>query len=260
MRLIIILLILAFQSAQAQQYTIIHVIGKIYDNQTQTYLKSGTKLTDDSKLKFETPHARAAALSNTRGRYVIQHQTTQAERSDLAYTLSTVLAPARGKMSTRSGSINNQMDFVKKFGEGPLAIVGGRLATAISPTAYPTDDTHFFYASFLFNNEAINKKLDVIDNQLVFDIKSFYTIDGITIDPKQTSETTLYYYDSNKEESIAITSLDFEVVSDDELSHIAKAMGELNNTEQVNAIREIVTALYGACQADQIKAAIQNLN
>lgn len=260
MRILILILVLAFQSAQAQNYTIIHVIGKIYDSSNNSYLKSGSKLSKETKLKFETPNARAAALSSSRGRYVIQQQRSQGSDSDLAYTLSAVLSPARGKMSTRAGGINNQMDFVKKFGEGSIAIVGGRYTTTVSSASYPSNDSKFFYASYLFNSESINKKLEVIDDQLIFDVNTFYAVDGIAIDPKQTSDTKLFYYDSSKEESQEITTLNFVVVSDSVLMSIKTSLNETNEKEQTTSIIEIINSLYGYCQSTQIQAAVNRLN
>ncbi|MEO9806298.1 MAG: hypothetical protein ABJF04_23765 [Reichenbachiella sp.] len=260
MRTFLLLLLLSFQGAKAQTYTIIHVIGKIHDSSTNTYLRPGAKLAESSKLKFETPNARAAALSSSRGRYVIQQQDSQNQSGDFAYTLASVLAPARGKMSTRSGGINNQMDFVKKFGEGPVAIINGTYEVAISPNSYPTDAVHFFYASYLFNQESINKKLDVINGQLVIDAKSFYAVDDIPIDPSETSETKLFYYNSDKQESTEITTLDLVLVSSENLGAIKKLLGEMSEEEQIAAIQDILTSMYGKCDAKQIQIALQTLN
>lgn len=260
MRTLLFIFFLASQTAMAQNYTVIHVIGKIYDSQSGSYLKSGSKLSGDSKLKFETPNARAAALSSSRGRYVIQKQINQSGESDLAYTLSAVLSPARGKMSTRAGGINNQMDFVKKFGEGPIAIVGGKYATAVSPTAYPSDDTRFFYASYTFNDETINKKLNVENGNLLFDTETFYSVDGVAINPNQTTNTKLFYYDSEKEESTEITSLDFYVVGDDEFSSIKSSLSDLDSKEQAISIQEVIASLYGSCELADVEKAIQAMN
>ncbi|SMD33701.1 hypothetical protein SAMN04488029_1619 [Reichenbachiella faecimaris] len=261
MRIIVILfLIIAFQPAQAQQYTVIHVIGKIYNSQTNSYLKSGSKLSEDSKLKFETAHARAAVLSSSRGRYIIQQQSHQSNGSDLVYSLSTVLAPARGKMSTRSGGINNQMDFVKKFGESPIAIVGGKYTAAISTTSYPSDDSRFFYASYTFNGETINKKLNIENGSLVFDMSTFYAVDGITIDPNQTSAAKLFYYDSQKEESTEITSLDFVIVNDTAFAAIIKSLEDLSKEEQAKSMQEIIVSLYGSCELSDIQAILKASN
>lgn len=260
MRIIILFLIITVHSVQAQNYTVIHVIGKIYDSQTSSYLKSGSKLSEDSKLKFETPNARAAALSSSRGRYVIQQQSNHDSGSDLAYTLSAVLAPARGKMSTRAGGINNQMDFIKKFGEGPIAILGGKYTTAISGNAYPSDEATFFYASYFFKGETINKKLEVENDELVFDMETFYAVDGSAIDPQKTSSTKLYYYDSQKEISTELTDLNFSVVSENEFLNIKNSLEKTSEEEQVETIHQVISSLYGVCDKAQVLAIMQKFN
>lgn len=258
MRILTIILLLSYQSIQAQSYTIIHVIGKIYDRSTNTYLKSGVKLAERSKLKFETPNARAAALSSSRGRYVIQQQNTADDGSDLVYTLSSVLAPARGKMSTRAGGINNQMDFLKKFGEGPVALINGRYEVPISSISYPTDEIRFFYGSYQFNKESINKRLEVANDKLIFDTKSFYTIDGIPVDPMETSDARLFYYDSDKQESLEITTLDFAIVSPEDFDSIKSSLADMSLDEQLSAMQDILTSMYGKCDAEQIRTATKN--
>lgn len=260
MRILLLLILLATQTVEAQTYTVIHVIGKIYDDKTDTYLKPGAKLAENAELKFESSNARAAVLGSSRGRYVIQRQATQPQTGDLVYTLSSVLSPARGKMSTRAGGINNQMDFMKKFGEGPIALLNNTYQVALSPSSYPTDETKFFYASYTFNGEAINKKLEVIEDQLIFDVKTFYAVDEVPIDPALTSDSKLFYYDSDKQESTEITSLEFNIVSDSDLTAINDSLGELTEEEKEIAILEIVNSMYGKCSPEQIKAAIQNLN
>ena len=260
MRVLIFFLAISVHTIQAQNYTVIHVIGKIYDTSTSSYLKSGSKLSESSELKFETSDARAAALSSSRGRYVIQKQSNQSGSNDLAYTLSAVLAPARGKMSTRAGGINNQMDFAKKFGENPVAIVGGTYSTAISNTAYPSDENRFFYASYLYKGESINKKLDVINGELQFDVKTFYAVDGVSIDPNETSDCKLFYYDSDKEESMEITSLDFNIVNDEDLKSMISSLEDTSPEEQITSLQEIISSLYGSCDETQLKATVEGFN
>jgi hypothetical protein len=257
--LLLIILITVSNSLFAQTYTIIHVIGKIYDTASGAYLKSGTRLSESSQLKFETPTARAAVLSSSRGRYVIQKKGAATNQSDLSYALSSVLAPARGKLSTRAGGINNQMDFKKKFDEGTTAWLGNTYQVEVSNTSYPLDESHFFYVSYLYNGEAINKKLEGKDGIVTFD-KSFFAIDGQAIDPSMTSELTLFYYNADQEESSQITSLDFIVVSLDELRTILDGLSELSDEEKNNALIEIIQSMYGKTSAKEIEAAIKSLN
>lgn len=242
--------------AQAQ-YTVIHVIGKIYNTSTNSYLTSGSKLEEASELKFETPEAKAAVLSTTRGRYIIQKSNLESTKNDLVYALSSVLSPARGKLSTRAGGINNQMDFVKKFGEGTTAWLGNSYKVKISPTAYPTDETHFFYVSYTYNDEIINKRLISNKDTLTFELSTFYAVDELPIDPNKSTNLLLYYYNSTKKESSKLTSLSFAIVEKNEFIEIVDSFRDLELKERIEAIHEIIINMYGQCSEDEIIAAIE---
>ena len=109
--------ILLFISAStfAQSYTVIHSIGKILDTKSGKYLSKGTKIDESASLMFETKGAKAAVLSSSRGRFVIQENAVSQSKSDIVYTLSSVISPARGRLSTRAGGINNKLDFIFTF-------------------------------------------------------------------------------------------------------------------------------------------------
>lgn len=244
----------------AQTYSVIHVIGKIYNSKTNQYLKAGIKLDENSKLKFETPDAKAAVLSSTKGRYIIQNASEESAQNNLFYALASVLSPARGKMSTRAGGINNQMDFNKKFGEGRTAWIGDVYKVSVSPIAYPIDENHFFYVSYEFNNETINKKITNRNDTLIFEKSDFYAVDEFPIDPRKTSNLVIYYYDVSKKVSSKITSIDFAIVGQDELIEIINSLDELNESEVIVALQEIVSSMYGKCTDAEIQDVIETIN
>lgn len=258
---IIGLAFLLFVSSQvdAQSYSVIHVIGKIYDSSTQSYLKPGSKLSEAANLKFETATSRAAVLSSKRGRYIIQKTANANSQSDLAYSLASVLSPARGKLSTRAGGINNAMDFKMKFGQYPSAWLMDEYRVSVSSTAYPRDESHFFYVTYQFNGEAINKKLSSEGEDLIFNQTSFFSIDERPINPTQAKELTLNYYDATAEESEEVASLNFSVVSAAELTNLVDGTADLPESEQVEALQDLILSLYGDCSMEEVKAAIASV-
>ena len=259
MRLLLILGFLGFfSSSQAQEYTVIQIIGKIYNTETNTYLKSGSKINEETTLKFETPTARAAVLSTVKGRYIVQKTTKNSYSNDLIYALSAVISPIKGKLSTRSGSINNQMDFIKKFGEQRTVWIGDSYKTVVSAIAYPMDDTHFFYVSYEYNNETINKRLYSSGDTLVFDYSTFYAVDEVPIDPSTTTDLYLYYYNTTSTESIKLTSLNFKILSEDELEEIIESVSGFTKIERNKVLLEVITSLYGSCSEDEINAVLGN--
>ncbi len=241
---------------KAQNYTVIHSIGKIYDASSGTYLKKGSKVSESAKLKFETTGARAAVLSSSRGRFIIQKNSTSNQQSDLAYTLSSVISPVRGRLSTRAGGINNKLDFEKHFSEGPIAIVGNSYRVAISPRAYPMNEKKFFYAQYSYNGERINKKLTNAGDSLMIEVSSFYSIDEISIDPNQASDTQLFYYDSESQESTLITSLNFAIVSKEEVESLSGAFSEMPKDQLADTVLELINDLYGRCSRQDLMKAL----
>lgn len=69
-------------------------------------------------------------------------------------------------------------------------------------TTITTDDTHYFYASYTYKGELINKRLSGENGQLRIDYNIF-VIDGQRITPFDVC-LGIYYYDEKKEESILI--------------------------------------------------------
>jgi len=252
MRNLAFILIFVSAAASAQTYTIIHSIGKILDTKSGKYLTKGVKIDESASLMFETKGARAAVLSSSRGRFVIQENSTSTTKSDIIYTLSSVISPARGKLSTRAGGINNKLDFEKHFAEGPIAILGGEYRVSISPTAYPMSENQFFYAQYQYNGEVINKKLASSGDELIINSATFYSVDDDKIDPEEVSNINLLYYDASSQESSQITTMEFQVISNDDLKSIAD---QLENDQE--AILEFVISLYGKCSTETIEKALR---
>ncbi len=244
--------ILASITLFGQNYTVIHSIGKIYDTSTGAYLRKGSKVGESTELKFETKGAKAAVLSSSRGRFIIQKNSTSQQQGDLAYTLSSVISPVRGRLSTRAGGINNLLDFQKHFGEGSVAIIGKEYSVAVSPNAYPMNESKFFYAQYTYKGERINKKLPSNGDSLVFAIASLYAVDDSAIDPGEVSDAQLFYYNSDSEESSLITSLEFGVVTAEDLETLSGSFSDLSEEDRTTALLEIINDLYGKCSKAQL--------
>jgi hypothetical protein len=248
------LILIAFQG-QSQSYTVIHTIGKIYDAQSETYLSKGSKIAENANLKFETDGAKAAVLSSSRGRFVIQQNSTSSSQSDALYALSSVISPVRGRLSTRAGSINNSLDFQKHFDEGTTVLLGNSYSISVSSAAFPMDDTKFFYAQYQYEGETINKKLESQGEKLIFNLTDFYSIDGQPVEPNMASEGKLFYYNAEDQSSTFITNLDITYVSD----QILKSMLDQFSDDKETAVLELINSMYGKCSEDQLKKAIAGL-
>lgn len=248
-----ILLIFA-QLGFAQSYTIIHVKGdmKLADG---TSLKRGTKLNADAQIVFGSEDAAAAAISSTRGRFVIKKGGVSDNQNDSFYLLKAVLTPVKGRMSTRSGKLNNLVVLQKFFSEMPLAFLGDKEYLEISEEAFPQDYQRFFFLRYQYNGESINKKLLSDKQTMIWDQQEIYKVDGEKIPQSETSNHELFYL-GDSGTPIKISTVDFTFVPMAELEilvDIIKAEETDSKETQMKLLTELITELYGKPQMTSVE-------
>ena len=256
MRSILFILLFVCSQALGQSYTAIHVMGKIYLPDRQEYLTRGTKILETENLEFQSEDAKAAMLSSSRGRYVIQPGPKSTSTDNLAFALSSVITPVKGQMSTRAGSINNPLDFEKQLGEAPVAWLNDELAFEVSSSSYPIDEDRFFYLAYTYQNETINKKLSNDGQSLKFMKSEIYKVDDQPIAPDAVSDMELFYYDAQKGEAQLITRPQLVNITADEFSELKASVGAGNGEDSNGALLEFINSLYGKCSAEELEQAI----
>lgn len=256
MRSILIILLFVCSQALGQSYTAIHVMGKIYLPDRQEYLTRGTKILETENLEFQSAEAKAAMLSSSRGRYVIQPGPKSASTDNLAFALSSVITPVKGQMSTRAGSINNSLDFEKQLGEAPVAWLNEDLSFEVSSSAYPIDEDRFFYLAYTYQNETINKKLKNEGQSLKFIKSEVYKVDDQPIAPEAVADMELYYYDAQKGEAQLVTRPQLINITADEFSELTASVGAGDGEDSSAALLEFINSLYGKCSAEELEQAL----
>jgi hypothetical protein len=226
----------------------------------KAYLQRGDKISENDKLQFQSPDAKAAMLSASKGRYVIQKDAAASTADNsLSYALKSIITPVKGQMSTRSGGINNSMDFQKQLGSETIAWLGDQYKVNVSPTSYPTSETRFFYVSYSYKGESINKMITPDENQIVFIKNDLYSIDDQAIEPSEAKEIVLYYYNADSEEATFITPLKFRIVSSQELKSLESSIpASIVGDEKLQMLHDFITSLYGKCEISQISEALTN--
>jgi hypothetical protein len=256
MRSIVFILLFVGSQAMGQSYTAIHVMGKIYLPDRQEYLKRGTKIAESENLEFQSSDAKAAMLSNSRGRYVIQPGPKAASENNFSFALSSVITPVKGQMSTRAGGINNLLDFEKQLGEAPVAWLAEELAFDVSSSAYPIDDNQFFYVAYTYQNETINKKLSNEGQSLKFIKSEIFKVDDQPVSSDKISDMELYYYDADKGEAQLVVKPQLVNVPSSELKDLQASIGAGNGEDSASALLEFINTLYGKCSSDQLEQAL----
>jgi hypothetical protein len=255
--LLTVLFVFASIVSYSQEYQVLHVKGKIVLEKDGTVLKAGDKISEKDKIRFESKDAMAAVLSNKKGRYIIKVKEETSNESDLVYVLKSAISPVRGGMSSRAGVINNDIDFKLYFAEAPFVWAGEVIKLGVSSVTYPMDDEQFFYIQYSIAGDKVSKKLSFEKDILIIEKKSFFSIDGSSINPEKVTNYSLYYYNSANEESRLITEIDFVLISQEELQQIFDQY-PVKDEDTYYEIADVLSNLYGKCDPLQLENNIRN--
>ncbi|HZH86635.1 MAG TPA: hypothetical protein VFD77_04910 [Brumimicrobium sp.] len=188
--------LLLFTSANSakDEYKVIKVIGEILYKSSGNQMGTGDVFSTETQIKFVTENARAAVISNLKGRFVLAPPSA---------TKKTNLVPAVNSISSRSGAIVNALDFNRHF-EGDYLILN-KIEVPVSPQNFPQNDKNFFFVSYSYKGEKIMKRLVAGEGNLILDQKEIFVIDGEAI-PAFNTEMHLYYRDAGQKENKALSS------------------------------------------------------
>src|SRR5690554_7961056 len=154
--------LLLFTSANSakDEYKVIKVIGEILYKSSGNQMGTGDVFSTETQIKFVTENARAAVISNLKGRFVLAPPSA---------TKKTNLVPAVNSISSRSGAIVNALDFNRHF-EGDYLILN-KIEVPVSAENFPQNEHNFFFVSFSYEGEKIMKRLPIGDGVLILDQK-----------------------------------------------------------------------------------------
>ena len=131
--------------------------------------------------------------------------------------------------------------------------------SVVSPLAYPMDEKRFFFVRYLYRGEVINKRLDSRGDTLIFERKRFYSVDSAPVEPSETSEHALHYYDAATGKAIRLTVLSFVSISDDEFGRLAAELKGFDGEDKIDVLREVITGLYGSVSDSDIISALRRI-
>lgn len=151
--------------------------------------KVGDSFRDDSDISWESPRQAMKVVSKSDGKQhlIVSGQFAKAR----AKSLKSYLVASKD-LSTRRGELINTME----------------LGLALTDTFYLLDEieiltpietdgtTKFFYATYDYNGEKINKKLAKDGQELIFG-HDLFSIDGKTVDPFDVT-LEVWYVDTEK--------------------------------------------------------------
>ena len=177
-------------SFATEDLIVIHVKGNIRSSLSP--LKPGDKIDSETKLIFENSEASAVVMSTKRGRLVLS-PTAKNTSTELAYVVDNILNPSTKQLSTRSGEILNMIDLKNHLAKDQFVILDS-LIIDLSNSNLVLDGSHFFYLSYNFQGESINKKIPSSDGKLILTKQVISQVDNEPIDFALTSDHQLFYY------------------------------------------------------------------
>ena len=260
MRLLLIPALFFFSIVSfAQSYSVLHVVGRIYDTRSGSYLSTGSKLDATAKLRFDSPGAKAALLSPEKGRFILQQTGGSGDKNDLFYTLAGLISPVKGRLSTRSGAISSDWELKEYFNRGAVAWIGEVYVVFASTKSFGNDKEHYFYASYVHRQERINKKLTYRNDSLLFVRSSYFSVDGHPVDPAETSGHVLIHVDEKTGNIVESNISSFVLVSDEVIAILSEGLSDLKGQAHIDALTELVSDLYGQVSDVQVSAALNRL-
>jgi hypothetical protein len=238
--LVIILLCFPFLSRAQVNYKVIKVNGSI------VYVRSGNPMTqgdvfpENEDLSFGSPTSRAAVINPEKGRFILQPDNP----GDLA-NAKTHFLPGMNNISTRGGAFNNVQDLQNHFRD--TLVLLKKTSLAVNPYRFPMDEEHFFFLTYTYSGEQINKKLGFDENQLVLNREEVLMVDEVPIVSPDKPEMTLSYYTPDGVTGISTFNMFFPDPESltFELSVILEGREDLPYATKVNEISGYLYEFYG---------------
>ncbi len=228
---------------QPREYQVVSAKGRIVQQRSGKTLSRRSIFHEKDVLVFDNQDSRLALIDHRQQSFIAKPGNNQ---------LGYFLEPLRASVNTRPGKILNFLAF-RQFLEGRrLLAIGDSLALEIGDETFAMNSDSFFYVQYhrAGDPEPINKRLAFADRLLIFDRTSLFTVDGQPIDPAQTSDYKLYYYNSVANTSTLINQFDLifgdEEVLREEVDVIVKNFNADAPKGQIRqAVTQYIEQLYG---------------
>ena len=228
-------------------YTVIKVNGNIQIKTSGKSLIQGTIFGEKDELLFGSKESRAAVINPGKGRFVL------APGNAGSFTAKTCLGPAMANISSRGGSILNQVDLQNHF-NGNYVFIGVN-KTQISNYIFPMDSANFFFIRFKYHGEDINKKLLFVSDTLIIDRSRLLTVDNTPIPNPDTTSMKLYYRKGSESvllsEFIAVFPNEEELIR--EITILLDGFKESSSEEKINQVVSYINEFYGKPDKESVK-------
>ena len=221
-------------------YKVIKVNGSIVYVSSGDAMSQGDVFPENEHLSFRTPASRAAVINPEKGRFILQPDNPE----DLA-NAHTRFLPGMNNISTRSGAFNNVGDLRSRFTDSLILL--DQMALTVNPYEFPMDADHFFFLTYAYQGETINKRLGSDGKKLIIDRDSLLMVDGTPIPGPDQPTMTLAYYTPESVKMISAFSMFFPDPGSlvREVSIILESLKEEPYATKVGQVSGYLREFYG---------------
>jgi len=178
-----------------ETYRVLKVVGKVSIEKAKVNLKIGDQFNSNDKLKFHSPNAQVAVVTNSRRRKVFS-ASSEGLKQPLLQTL------AQKNVTMRSGGIINTHVLSKHFSDTVLLL--NKIKLAIEIPEFEQNQDNFYYMEFKHEGSTIAKKLPHDGNQLLIYRDSLFMIDDVVIAHPVLTQMTLKFRKVKSNSSVMI--------------------------------------------------------
>lgn len=233
---------------QAKIFKVIKTTGNISSLTTNEVLKTRSTFLEKDVIIFSSKNDWLVVIDNQQRAYLLRpHESLKGFHSK----------SIRAKFNTRPGKILTYFQFNKYLEGRNFLILGDSLAIEVISKELPMDEHSFFYISYKWKDEVINKRLTHNNNSLLIKKETLHRVDGKIIQDDDVTNYKLHHYFQDKDTSLLIN--DFvpifpnQKILVQEIQTIIDAMPTAKPDEQVDTIENYLFQVYGVPEQQNLK-------
>lgn len=255
--LICLVVISALANAQ-ETYYVTFVKGTV-KGVSGVALKVNELLKSSDRITFGSGEDLVAVIGTKSGRQVLK-PATGSKGPVLNSMVGDILNPGSARLSTRSGLLLNIIDLQNHFGKERYAVLGST-RLPISPDSFPQNDKTFFFLSYVYQGEMVNKKLSFKGDTLYLNANEILQVDGKSITDADLSNSVLKYKGATG--IIIISEARFSFPNETEVKQSLSIMNEqltkqgLSKEDKAAEMITFMAEFYGKVDKDNFNLWLQ---
>lgn len=201
-------------------YFISHKKGVVIKKGQKQPLKVGDAVYLTDSLSYDKPESYLSVCSPVKGNRILQRdkKAIPPKQGEFFLAVKDLLAPATKTVTlgVRAGRLNSMFDltnFFRSFSRlSPMLVVDYR-RIPLNGTNFPDRANQFFYITYRYDGEAIDKKLSfkepasARDTLFLLINENLYSVDGKPVDPEKPESLALYSRVENTDKNTLVAPL-----------------------------------------------------